>query len=325
VRVAITGATGFLGGAVARELAWRGAEVHALCRHTSDRSRLDGAKVVWHEGDVTVPDTLTELLDRADWILHAAGRLGRAGVPERTYRSLNVDGTRNLMAAALATGRRPRVLHVSSPGILGPTGTNPATESARVAPTTAYERSKAAAEQVALEFAARGLPVVVARPGFVYGPGDRHVLGLFRAVRRGRFFYVGQGQNLCQPMFVEDAVAGMLACLSRGAAGEAYHLAGPDALTFRQLGDTIAEALGVAPPRLSLPRWSAMVGAAGLELASRLTGVVPPLSRAGVAFFSEDRVFSCDKARRELEWAPRHDFHDGARRTVAWYRQRGWV
>jgi dihydroflavonol-4-reductase len=325
MRVALTGATGFLGRALARALAQQGVDLHVLCRRTSDRSPLDGMAVTFHEGDVTIPESLHELVAGAEWIIHAAGQLGRATVPERAYQRLNVEGTRHVMAAALTTGDGPRVLHLSSPGVLGPTGSHPATEGAPYAPSSPYERSKAAAEQVALEFSERGLPVVIARPGFIYGPGDRHVLGMFRAVRRGRYFYIGGGRALCQPTFIDDAVAGMLACMSRGRAGEVYHLAGPRALTFREMGETIAAALGVSPPRLSLPRWPVMIGAAGLEIASRLTGREPPLSRTGVAFFSEDRVYSWEKARLELEYAPQHDLEDGVRCTVAWYRDRGWL
>jgi nucleoside-diphosphate-sugar epimerase len=192
-------------------------------------------------------------------------------------------------------------------------------------PSNAYERSKAAAEDVACEFAARGLPVVLARPGFVYGPGDRHTLGLFKAIQRRRFFFIDGGRYRCHPTFIADAVAGMLACVRDGRSGEAYHIVGPRAVTFRELAEAMAGALDVRPPRLNLPRWSAMLGATTLEAFGRISGWTPPLSRNGVAFFSEDRVVSGDKAQRELGFAPRHDIVDGAARTVTWYRQQGWL
>lgn len=325
MRVAITGATGFLGGAMARSLAGEGAEVHALHRPGADRNRLEGVAVTWHEGDVAAPHGLTSFVAGSDWVVHAAGRLGQAGVPEEAYRRLNVEGTRNVLAAALATGRSPRVLFVSSPGVLGPVAGEAATEEAPLAPSNAYERSKAAAEKVALEFADRGLPVVVARPEFVYGPGDRHVLGLFRAIERGRFFYVGGGRRSCHPTFVADAVAGMLLCLRRGRAGNVYHVTGPRPVPFRELGETIASALGVTPPWLSLPRWLVWAGAAALEGMARVSGRPPPLSRSAVAFFSEDRRFSWQKARDELGYRPRYDLAQGALLTARWYREHGWL
>jgi nucleoside-diphosphate-sugar epimerase len=325
VRVFITGATGFLGGALARTLARENAEVHALGRPLTDRRQLQGVPIIWHEGDVTVRESLSGVLQGADWVIHAAGRLGQSGIAESAYRCVNVDGTRNVMAEALATGNGVRVLHLSSPGVLGPTGREPRSEDAPFAPTNPYERSKAAAERVALEFAAKGLPVVIARPGFIYGPGDRHVLGLFRAVQRGRFFYIGGGGHLCQPTFVADAVAGMLACLRRGRIGEVYHLEGPRTVSFRELGEAIAAALGVRQPRWDVPRWFAMLGATALEVLARVSRRNPPLGRTAIAFFSEDRVFSWQKAHRELGYTPQHELATGVPITVAWYRQHGWL
>jgi len=325
MRVLITGATGFVGGALARAL-WRdGAEIHVLVRPTSDRRVLDGVPVHFHEGDVTVRGTLGDAVAGVSWIVHAAGRLGQAGVSEDTYCRVHVEGTRNLLAAAVAAGSKPRVLHVSSPGVLGPISGERAREDAPSAPTNAYERTKAAGEQVAREFAAQGLPVIIARPEFVYGPGDRHVLGLFQAIQRGRFFYIDGGRHFCHPTFIADAVDGMLLCLSRGRAGAVYHITGPEPVTFRELGCAIATALGVNPPRLSLPTWLVATGAAGLEALSRLTGQPPLLSRTGVAFFSQERRFSWQKAHAELGYTPRYDLVAGVVSAVAWYRERGWL
>ena len=325
MRVFITGATGFLGGTLARVLAQEGAEIHVLGRAKADRRALDDVQITWHEGDVTVPESLSGLFRGSDWIIHAAGRLGQAGAPEAAYRRVNVDGARNVMAVALETAGVSKVLHLSSPGILGPTGREPASEDAPIAPTNPYERSKATAEQVALAYAAKGLPVVVARPGFIYGPGDRHVLRLFKAVQNGWFSYISSGGCLCQPTFVADAVAGMLACLHRGKVGEVYHLAGPRPVSFRELGETIAAAVGTSAPRWNIPRWMAMSGATALDALAYATGWTPPLSRTGVAFFSEDRVFSWQKAERELGYMPKRDIATGVPITVNWYRQHGWL
>jgi nucleoside-diphosphate-sugar epimerase len=325
MRVFITGATGFLGGALACALAQEGAEVHALARPAADRSALEGVAITWHEGDVTVPKTLSGVMAGAVWIIHAAGRLGQAGVPEEVYHTLHVEGTRNVMAAALATGSQPRVLHVSSAGVLGPITGGPAAEDAPYGPTNAYERSKAAAERVALEFSSRGLPVVICRPEFVYGPGDRHVLGLFQAVCRGRFFFIDGGRHFCHPTFVADAVAGMLLCLRGGHSGAIYHIAGPRPVTFRELAETVATALGVRSPWMSVPRWSAMLGAKGFEALRRVSGWKPPLSTTGVAFFSEDRIYSWQKAHDELGYTPEYDLATGVASTVAWCRQQGYL
>jgi len=362
MKVVLTGATGFVGGAVARRLAAGGADVHALILPSSDRSRLAGCPVTFHTGDITDPASLAGLFDGATWVIHAAGMLGRAGVSEASYNRINAEGVGHVLAAvervwqAERTAPGLRVLHVSSAGVLGPVrvagdkrrttseevvsgqwsvvseavapgpwplASSSLDETSPLAPSNAYERSKALGEEVAAGYAREGLPLVVARPEFIYGPGDLHVLGLFRAIRRGVFFYVGDGTNTCHPTYVDDMVDGLLACLERGAPGAIYHIAGPRPLPFRELAETIAAELGAPPPRLRVPAPLAWLGAAGLEAAGKLAGRTPPLSRTGVAFFSESRRSTYARAERELGFTPRVDLREGVARTVAWYRAEG--
>jgi nucleoside-diphosphate-sugar epimerase len=267
-------------------------------------------------GDITIPDTLTHAFDAADVVVHAAGMLGQAGVAEGVYTQLHVAGTRHVLEAVQRSSPQARVLHVSSPGVLGPiTGAVAADETWPLAPGNAYERSKAAAEQVVAHFAGR-LDVRVVRPEFIYGPGDEHVLGLFRAVQRGVFFYVDGGEHVCHPTYIDDAVAGMLLVLEKGRAGAVYHVMGERPVSFRDFGRTIAAELDVRPPWLSLPRPLALAGAMLLEK----TLSHPPLSRTGVAFFSESRRFSWQRAHDELGYTPQTALPQGIGRTVAWYR-----
>jgi nucleoside-diphosphate-sugar epimerase len=324
MKVAITGATGFVGSALAKALSAEGAEVIALARPTAQRDHLTGLPITWHVGDVTEPATLQGIFAGVDGLIHAAGMLGQAGVPEATYHHLHVQGTENVLAAA-AAANLGRILYVSSPGVLGPISGPPAGETAPLAPSNPYERSKAAAEAVALRYAAAGLPVTIGRPEFIYGPGDRHVLGLFRAVQRGLFFYVSGGRHSCSPTYIDDAIAGLLRCFHNGRPAEIYHITGPRPVTFREFGTTIAAALSVRPPWLSLPKPIAWLGAAVLEGIGRLTGFTPPLTRTAVAFFSEDRRFSWQRAYHDLGYTPQVELTDGVQRTVAWYRQQGWL
>ena len=329
--IAMTGATGFLGGALAQRLLQEGHIVRAISR--SPAVGLDDRQgIQWQRGDLADPEALATLVDGADRVIHAAGILGQFGIDEATYQRINAEGTRRVLAAAgaQAAGRPStefRVLHVGSAGVLGPIhdgGDDFAfDETMPMRPSNAYERSKAAAENYAREFALAGLPVVIARPEFVYGPGDLHVLGIFRAVQRGFFFYVGSGRNHCHPTYIDDAIDGMLACLERGHTGQVYQIAGLRPVSFEELAETMADELGVSPPRLHVPRVVATLGAAGLELLGRLTGRAVPLSRTGVAFFSESRRFSIEKARREIGYSPQTDLREGISRTVAWYRAEG--
>jgi nucleoside-diphosphate-sugar epimerase len=326
MKVAVTGATGFVGSALVRALLAQGDEVTAVVRPTSDRWRLAEQydQINWAEGDILHPAQLDTAFAGADAVIHAAGQLGEAGIPGDYYRAIHIDGTRHVLQAALAAQVR-RVLYVSSPGVLGPIPKDapPATELMPLAPSNLYERSKASAEEVAREFAARGLAVVIVRPEFIYGPWDTHVLGLFAAVQKGLFFTVGQGEALCHPTFIRDAARGMLAALAKGAGDRVYHICGPRPVTFAELGDTIADGLGVKRPWLKMPQPLAYAGAAVLETAGAFAHFTPPLSRSGVAFFSESRHFSTARAQAELGFTPEVDIAAGVAETIAWYRATG--
>jgi nucleoside-diphosphate-sugar epimerase len=317
--VAVTGANGFIGSAVARQLIAQGIGVRAIVRASADLSRLEGLPVTIVEADVLEPRTLRRVFAAADSVVHAVGQLGTYGVPEDDFHELHVGGTRNVLEAILALNEQPRILYVSSPGVLGPIeGEISADETFPLAPSNAYERSKAAAELMVRRYCDR-LPIVIARPEFVYGPGDTHVLGLFKAVKRGQFFYVNGGLARCQPTYADDAVDGMIKALLSGTAGETYHITGPNPITFFELGRTIAELLDVRPPFVTFSRKTATRMARGMEQTTKR----PPLSQDAVAFFADDRHFSWEKARRELNYVPQYDWKRGAAATIAWYRQQG--
>jgi nucleoside-diphosphate-sugar epimerase len=211
---------------------------------------------------------------------------------------------------------------MSSPGVLGPVRGAPADEDAPLAPTNPYERAKAAAEEEVHAFEREhGARVVIVRPEFVYGPGDHHVLRLFQAIRRRRFFYIGTGRALCHPTYVDDAVRGVLAAFDRGALGRTYHVAGPRAVTIAELVTAIARALSVPPPRVHVPERAVRLAIRALRPAARAVGWTLPLDESGVDFFTFDRAFSIARARDELGWTPEIDVEEGSKRTAAWYEE----
>ena len=325
MKLAITGASGFIGSHLVRRLRAEqpDIQIHAITPH---KHKQTGTGIHWYTGDITRPETLPGWLEGADFVIHAAGLLGKAGIPPITYMHINCDGTANVLAAAEQYAPQAKILCVSSAGVLGPIqrpGQAWPDETAPLAPSNPYEQSKAAAEQAIQVFVKAGLNVTIARPEFVYGPEDLHVLGLFQMIQRGLFFYVGDGRNTCHPTYIDDTTEGLLRCLWHGRVGEAYHITGPRPLPFRELAETIAHAVGTKPPRLALPVPLVRTGAIIGELLGRPLGLTPPLSRTGVAFFSEHRGSTYAKAEAELGYTPQVDLAEGIRRTVAWYREEG--
>lgn len=315
-RIVITGATGFVGRSLTRELVRQGETVNAVVRPTSDQTKLADLPIQFITADVTDPHSLRGIFDGATLVIHAAGMLGQAGVPEAIYHQLHVDGTRHILNEMVSMGQSaPRLLYISSPGVLGVTGLQIADEKWPYNPTNPYERSKAAAEKVVKAYVDK-IDLVIARPEFIYGPDDTHVLGLFKAIKTKKFIFFNGGREVCHPTYIDDAVQGLLKAAKHGKRGEIYHIAGQHPVSFRQLSHTIAHHLAVKPPKISVPRSVGMLGAAVLEALP----ITPPLSRTGVAFFSESRRFSWQKAHEHFNYTPHISLDEGVRRTIDYYQ-----
>jgi nucleoside-diphosphate-sugar epimerase len=323
----VTGGTGFLGRHLVAALREQGYDVRVLARHTispATKAEIEstGAHVV--AGDLLDRPSVRLAVAGVSRVFHLAGRLLEPGVPAGVYERLHVTGTRNLLDACRGQRGLQAVVHCSTTGVLGPTGPRPAGEDAPPHPANVYERTKAEAESMALDAARVGLPLTVARPALVYGPGDLHMVAWFRAIKAGLYLVVGRGDNLLHPIYVSDVVDGILRCAElQEAHGRAYHLVGTQPVPISGLAAAIARAMHRPLPRTHLPRAIAYVTAALLE---RLPGVPPsrlPLTRNRVDFMTESRVYSGDRARVELGFVPRVDLEHGLARTVDWYRNTG--
>ena len=203
----------------------------------------------------------------------------------------------------------------------------PAGEDAPLRPGDVYQRSKVKGEEVARAAADRtGTEVVIARPSGIYGPGDRRLLKLFRGVARRRFVILGDGRIFYHLTFIDDLVEGFRLCGEvAGAAGRTYILAGAEVPTLNELAALIAAEANVSPPRLHVPVWPVWLAGAACEALCAPFGLEPPLYRRRVDFFTKSRAFDISRARRELGYAPSVSLRDGIRRTMAWYRQQGWL
>jgi nucleoside-diphosphate-sugar epimerase len=217
-------------------------------------------------------------------------------------------------------------VHVSTTGVLGPTGTSPRDESSSPHPLTAYERSKLEGERAALAARGGGLEVVVVRPGLVYGPRDLHLLGLYRAIGKGTYRTIAGGRALWQPIYVEDVARAIQAALEAPAGdGGVFHVAGGERVTVGALAERIAAGLGTRIRRPGLPYAAAMAAGTLLEAVCAPAGVEPPLTRARVRTMTEDRVYSIDRARERLGFEPRIGLEEGIALTIGWYRSHGYL
>lgn len=326
MKVALTGASGYTGGRLLRALLARGDTVAALVRPSSltPALRKSGAQIV--EGDLQDESALSRLMEKAEAVLHVAAVYRTAGHPEAYYREVNVLGTERLLEAAARAGVG-RFVHTSTVGVHGDVKVPPADENAPFAPGDVYQKTKAEAETLAFDFGRRrALPVVVVRPGAIYGPGETRLLKLFRAIARGRYAIVGSGRPFYHPVFIDDLVEGFLLALDRPeAVGEAFIVAGPSYVSQRDLANTIARATGGRILPFSVPAWPLTLAGALCEAVCVPLGLDPPIHRRRVEFWVKSRAFSIAKARRLLGYDPKVDLEAGVARTVAAYRQAGWL
>jgi nucleoside-diphosphate-sugar epimerase len=278
------------------------------------------------EGDLANGGALDRLVEGADAVLHVAAVYRTAGHPDSYYREVNVLGTERLLEAASRAGVS-RLVHTSTVGVHGDVRNPPADEEAKVAPGDVYQATKAEAEALARDFGGkRGLGVAIVRPGAIYGPGETRLLKLFRAIARGRYAVVGSGKPFYHPVYIDDLVDGFLLALDRPeAAGETFILAGPRYVSQDELAAMIARHTGGRVLPFHVPAWPLQLAGAVVEAISVPLGIEPPLHRRRVEFWVKSRAFSIDKARRRLGYAPRVDLDEGIARTVAAYRQAGWL
>lgn len=324
--VLLTGATGFLGGALVRRLLCSGNRVKVLVRSPSKGRTLaeQGAEVVL--GSITDIAALRGAVRDSDVIYHLAGRLFVPGIPATVYRTTHVDGTRLLLACCTESSGLKRLIHCSTTGVLGVTGEQPAAEDAPIRPTNVYEETKAEAELAVREHCREGLPAVIARPGLVYGPGDLHLLQFFKAVLHRRFRPIGRETVWLHPIYIDDLTEALIRCGAREEAiGECFHLAGREPASLATLAEEIALAAGIRVPAGHIPMRAAQAMAA---LGDRLPPTLrqsAPLTSSRLEFLTHSRVYDVGKAQRLLDFAAPTDLRSGVAKSMAWYRAEGYL
>ena len=325
MKALVTGATGFVGAAVARALDAAGWQVRVLARSGSNRSTLQSPAWDVVEGDLADSRSLERALEGCTGLFHVAAdyRLG-ARDPTQLYRT-NVEGTRRILSAARTAGV-PRIVYTSSVATIGiPSDGSPGEERTPVAESHMighYKRSKFLAEEVARDAARTGMSVVIVNPSTPVGPGDIKPTPTGQLVldaASGRMpAYVDTGLNI---VHVDDVAAGHLLAFERGRAGERYILGGED-MTLQTILAQIARLVGRAPPRIRLPYAAVLPVAYLAEGFAKISGRSGRVTLEGVRMSRKRMFFSSAKAVSELgyRWRPPlRAFEDALR----WYRERG--
>jgi nucleoside-diphosphate-sugar epimerase len=306
MRYFLTGATGFLGGALARHLRAAGHEVHALVRNPRVAGHLTAVGVVVHEGDVTNRDSLRPPMEGADGIFHVAGWY-KVGVRDRASAvNINVEGTRNVLGV-MRELQIAKGVYTSSLAVNSDTHGQVVDETYRFngRHVSLYDWSKAEAHKIALQHINGGLPLVIVQPGLIYGPGDTSGVRttLLQYLRR-KLPVVPAKATYCWA-HVDDEVRGHALAMEGGEPGRSYFLAGP-VHTLVEALDLAASFTGIPAPRVRLPSGVLKSAAMALRLIDPFIHLPPAYSPeslrvlAGVTY-----IGSSARARKELGWQVR--------------------
>jgi dihydroflavonol-4-reductase len=326
-RVFITGASGFVGSAVARALDRAGFAVRALVRRGSSLENLDGLGADIVEGDMRNESAVRAAAEGARYVFHVAADYRLWSPRPEEIVQTNVEGTRSVMEAARAAGAE-RIVYTSSVATLKlREDGGPADETAPLSMSEAigaYKRSKIAAERLVEQMVGEGLPAVIVNPSTPIGPRDRRPTPTGRMIIEAASghmpAFVDTGLNL---VHVDDVAEGHLAALRRGGIGERYILGGENMSLGEMLG-RIARLMGRKPPRLRLPRWPIYPIALAAELVARVTGREPLVTVDGLRMAKYRMYFTSAKAERELGYRAR-PAEDALRDAIAWFRQAGML
>lgn len=323
----VTGATGFIGSNVVRALLERGDKVRVLVRPNADSRNLDGLDVEWMHGDVQDPDSIERGVAGCEVVYHVAALYSFWVRPRRTIYDVNVEGTRNVLQAALQA-KVDRVVYTSSVATLGlREDGKPADETTPVDVRSIigdYKKSKYLAEQVALEYAEE-LPVVIVNPSFPVGRGDIKPTPTGRTIldflNRRMPAYVETGMNVVD---VEDVAKGHLLAAEKGRVGERYILGGEN-MTMRKLLDLLSQITELPAPHVRLPYYPILaLSYLNTAYCSLFPRRVPRMTPATIRMSRHHMFFDPKKAVTELD-LPQTPAKEALRKAVDWFTSQGYV
>ncbi|MGC8824824.1 MAG: NAD-dependent epimerase/dehydratase family protein [Bacteroidales bacterium] len=328
MRVFVTGGTGFIGEKLIRQLIFRGYKVNALYRSESKKNAIDLPQVNWIAGDITDANCLMIATKGCDVVFHVAAYAVAWEEHPGDFRKFNVQGTINVLNAALANGVK-KVVFTSTAGIFGPSLYKNITEESKspLPHFTGYESSKAEAEQVIIDeyVKKKGLNVVIVNPTRVFGPGPLNqgnstTLMIKKYIEGKWHILPGNGNAIGNYAFVDDVVNGHLLAMEHGKAGERYILGGEN-LSYRQFFDTLSRIHAHRHWLIPLPLpIMLLIANILLWVHAVYPKFLPPFTPAHVRKFNYNWEVSCEKAIRELGYniTP---FEQALQKTIAHLKQ----
>lgn len=329
--VLVTGAAGFIGSNLTAELVKRGYTVRVLVRPGELTKKIDelikNKKIEIFVGDITDKKAMEMACRGVSMVYHLAAKADLDQDIDEPYWKVNVQGTQNLVESCSPTLKR----FVAYSSILAtglPNTKELLTEKYQGTPKHAYGRSKRQEEEYLLEeFKNRKFPVTIIRPTTVYGPGDLILqYFLFKVISEGKFFMIGDGNNLMSYVYVKNLVdATIAAATSSSSLGQIYYINDETPYRYKNVINSIYKVMGKKRTKFYLPYFVAFVGSAVFSFLCKLIGIKPLVYPSRVNTMVLNYAYSIEKAKNDFGYAPRHDLEMGIRETYDWYRKNGYL
>jgi len=323
----ITGATGFIGGHLAKRLlVEEGVPVHALARDMGKAQWLADMGAEITQGDITQPETWSDALQGCQVVYHCAAWVGESGAKKEAW-AVNVDGAQNIVDAAVAAGIK-RFIHISTCGVYGsPQAYNIDENTPMCLSGNVYKDSKIFAEEVVFKaYRECGMPVVVARASQVYGPESKQfTIRPVEVIRSGKMFLIDGGRHMFKPVYIDNLINGLVLCAKmESAIGEAINLTDGEPVSWRDYFGAYGQMVGVESFP-SLPYPIAWLVALLYETRAKINGKNASVTRGAVNSLRSSNSFSNRKARQLLGWAPLISLEEGITCSENWLREQGYL
>ncbi|MCB0318691.1 MAG: NAD(P)-dependent oxidoreductase [Bdellovibrionales bacterium] len=325
-KILVTGANGFVGSAVCKELLDNNYQVTALHRSTSDLASIQNLNLNKVAGDIRDLDFLKQILPGHDGIIHIAALFRQAKHPDQVYFDINVQGVKNVFDAAIESGVK-RIIHCSTVGVHSHIPNPPADENEIFRPGDIYQESKAQGEKLAQSYFDKELiEGLIIRPAMIWGPGDSRTLKLFKGIANKRFPLIGTGKTSVHWVLVSDLARAFRLALEKSDLNkEVFIIAGQRPVEMQYMVKEIAKNFNVSAPRFKIPALPIQVLGTIVETICIPFGIEPPIYRRRVDFFTKTRAFNWQKAKKLLKYEPEYSFETEVKKIAAWYLENNWI
>lgn len=325
MKALVTGASGFVGTELCRELLKNNYQVKALYRDDTKIEELKKLDVELIKADIRDRESLEKAFNDVEIIFHIAALFRQAKNPDSVYYDINVEGVRNVFDAAIKNGVK-RIIHCSTVGVHSHIINPPADETEDYRPGDIYQETKCEGEKLALIYYKDGkIGGSVIRPAMIWGPGDTRTLKVFKGIAKRKFPLIGSGKTLVHWILVSDLAKAFRLLAETNINNEVYIIAGREAVKLEYMLNTIAKSFRVAGPKIRIPAWPIQIIGTIVEAICKPFGIEPPIYRRRVDFFTKTRSFDSSKAKKDFNFIPANSFEGEVSLIANWYKENSWV